>query len=167
MRNNQLNLLEQPIRPDHSNLKEAILNIIQQEKPMKACQIAYRLTRKFGVPISRHDVNVILYSNNGLRALVNIRQIDHKVFRKNATQPKPQPRVAAKPKPQIAKAVEPEFAWAPRVVVPAQPLSPPLPVATGGIVTKEPWNGRYLIRRAIGLGYAFLAFEIIKVLLNG
>jgi hypothetical protein len=168
MRNNQLNFLDQPIRPDQIILKEAILNIIQHEEPMKACQIAHRLTRKFGVNISRYDVNHIIYSkesNGGLLGVVIVRKPDHIVLLKNVAQPKAKPRIAAKARPQIAKPVEREFEWAPAVITPAQPLLPPLPIATGGIVTKEHWNGRYLIRRAIGLGYAFLGFEIIKLLL--
>jgi hypothetical protein len=173
MQNNQFEFIERPGYPERDALKDAILNIIQHEQPMKASEIAKVLSRQFGVKIPTHDVNVIIYSNNGLRSVVRVRP-DHIAVPRNAAKvkpeprvaPKPQPRVAPKPQPQIAKPAELKFAWAP-VTVPTQPLVRPNAVATGGIVTKEPLNGRYLIRRAIGLGYAFLAFEVIKVLLNG
>ncbi|HEY3875241.1 MAG TPA: hypothetical protein VGM92_07170 [Candidatus Kapabacteria bacterium] len=153
----QPGLFEQPIRPDRTELKDAILNIIQHEEPIKACQIAYRLTRKYGTTISRHDVNSILFSNNGLRGIVIVSRTDFKVYLRSAAQANPQPRLIAKP---VRPKIEPTLIGAP-----TQPLVQPDPIATGGVVREEPLNGRYLIRRAIGLGYAFLAFEIIKLLL--
>jgi len=153
----QLEFLEQPGYPERTILMDAILKIIQHEQPMKASQIAYRLTRKFGVKISTHDINVILYSNNGLRSVVRVRPTDHIVVMRTATKAKTHQRPIAK---TVRPKIEPTL-----IGVPIQPLVQPNPQATGGIMREEKLDGRYFIRRAIGLGYAFLAFEVIKLLL--
>jgi hypothetical protein len=143
--------------PYRAELREAILKIVQHEEPMKACQIARLLTLQFGEEIPRHDVNSILYSNNGLLNVVRVRPTDHRVVMRNAAQAKPQPRATAKPiRPKVAPTL---------IGVPTQPLAQPIPRATGGIVYDQNWKGRFLIRPAIGLGYAFLAFEVVKLLL--
>ena len=143
--------------PYRAELRDAILKIVQDKEPMKACQIARLLTLQFGEEILRHDVNSILYSNNGLLSVVSIRPTDHKVVMRNAVQARAQSR-------PIAKSVRPMVA--PTLIgVPTQPLMQPIPQATGGMVREQNRKTRYLTRPVIGLGYAFLAFEVIKLLL--
>jgi len=151
MHTTQLEFLEQPDCPERTILMDAILKIIQHEQPMKASQIACRLTRKFGLKIPTHDVNVILYSNNGLRSVVRVRPTDHIAVLRTAAKAKAKQLSIPK---EVRPKAEPVL-----IGVPTQPLVQPNPQATGGVMRDK------LIRRGIGLGYAFLAFEVIKLLL--
>jgi hypothetical protein len=144
--------------PARTVLKDEILKIVLNQVPMKATQIAALLTLRFGEEISKHEVNSILYSNNGLGKIVHVRLDDHKVELKNAPKAKFQQRIIARP-------ATPKFRPAP-IGVPLQPIAHPIPQATGGVVDESKRNARRFIGSVIGLGCAFLAFELIKLVLN-
>ncbi|HET6401237.1 MAG TPA: hypothetical protein VFH95_07535 [Candidatus Kapabacteria bacterium] len=147
----QPTLFEQQIHPDRTALMDAILLIIQHEQPLKARQIAYRLSRKYGTTISRYEVNRILFSKSGLLRDVIVSRTDFKAYLRTATQTKSQQRPIAKPIRAKTDRV--------LIGIPTQPLVQPNPQATDGVIRDK------LIRRGIGLGYAFLAFEVIRLLL--
>jgi hypothetical protein len=153
----QQNLFDQPIqnhhRPTHAGrekIKAGILEILQHEGPMKAKQIAYRLSRTLGVTVYRHDVNSLIYGE--LRRIVIVQKPNFIVaLVTEGTMIPPKPR-ARRP------------ATLPTVT--SKPILNPVIYTGTAILPKDTWNPRRLIGRAIGFGYAFLAFELIKFVLS-
>jgi hypothetical protein len=148
-----LDLFDQPIQPDRAMLKDAILNILHHEEPMKAKHIASVLTHKFGVMIDKHIVNSIIYKE--LRGIVIVRKPECIVVLAGLLSDIPQSTPGVN-------------------VAPKQPAQPdirninaiPISQVLTQIRKQESLNWHHLFRRAIGFGYAFLAFEIIKLLFH-
>lgn len=147
----QQTLFDQQIHPSREQIKAGILEIVKHEPPMKARQIAYRLSKKFGTQIRRHDVNSVVYHE--LRHIVLVLKPNYIiVFGAEDS--------IVYQKPHVKPAVEQRKVTQP-------PISAPVTNSIGMVsLPQNLWNPRRLIGRAIRLGYAFLAFEIIKFFLG-
>jgi hypothetical protein len=141
MRTYQQSLFDQqPIRPDRATLKQAILAIIDHEQPLKARQIAYRLSRRFGVDIPKHDVNSIVYRE--LRRVVQVLQPEYVLV-----------RIEAAPRPALKQ----------------QPLQPKRPAIADNaavrqviVVNEQPTHAQSTLRYLLPLGYLLLSIEILR-----
>lgn len=147
MKTFQRDLFEQPVQPDREMIKAGILEILKHEPPMKARQIAYRLSRKFQTTVTRFEINHLIYGE--LRRIVK-KPINPDYLVVLATE-----GTAIPPKPRAKRLpmTRPE-------VVP-KPI--PSPIISTRIAIRD---GQRLFKRAIGFGYAFLAFELIKFVLT-